>query len=393
MNFRRVVITGLGLRSPLGTAAETWTRLIAGESGISRIDELSGQDIQIGGFADFDWKQEVSSVKVPIQASKRTALMLSAARQALQANHSFKPYDFGLALGFSGTDMPCLLSEIDKAAADGSFDPFFAYVIAPNSISTAICNEFSCFGHFTVSQENSASGLFALGNAYHAVARGDAEVSLVLSGEHSVHPRVLELYNRIGFLNFRDNGDPLTASRPFDKNRRGAVLADCGAAILVEELSHALNRGATPIAEIKSFTSMVDSRLITKLPEDGYGLNITIDRCLGETDRLDAIFASACGSLEGDYIEANVIRELLGPKTPVCALKGSLGHSLGCSGLASAVVAAQSLENQVIPPTLNSPQPEANVKSEAEKASLRSVLVEEAGWGGYNAAVLLSKVE
>lgn len=233
----------------------------------------------------------------------------------------------------------------------------------------------------------------ALGQAYHAVARGDAEASLALSGEHCVETKVLYNYNRLGYLNFRDNGAPSEASRPFDKGRKGAVLGDCGAAILVEELSHALARGATPIAEITAFSSGVDARQLTKLHEDGFGLRRTLDACLGEIQTLDAVFASACGSLEGDFIEANAIHEVIGDTTPVCALKGALGHSLAASGLASAVVAVQALQHQSIPPTLNSPQSDANVKGIAQQMKLGNVIVQEAGWGGFTAAAVLSKIE
>jgi 3-oxoacyl-[acyl-carrier-protein] synthase II len=383
-----------------------------GESGISRIPDWPTKDIQIGGQVDFDWEQEVQSVKGTIFATKRTALLLNAARQAMPSTHSFTPYDFvsamqGLSLGFSGADLPRLYQEFEQVALDGSHDKLLAFVITSNTVSNILCREFNSFGHFTVSQENSVAGLNALGQAYHAVARGDAEVSLVAASEHCLHPRVVELYNRLGYLNYSDNGVPERASRPFDNNRRGAVLSDGGAALLVEELSHALARGAQPLAEVTAFTSCVDARHLTKMHEDGGGLRKTLEGSLDHIERLDALFASASGSLEGDFIEAKVIHEVLGTTTPVCALKGALGHSLAAAGLTSAAVGVSALLHQCIPPTLNfcvpalgqiSKRPqqvifETNVSDKVVTKELNHVLVQEAGWGGYSASVVLSKYE
>jgi 3-oxoacyl-[acyl-carrier-protein] synthase II len=264
--------------------------------------------------------------------------------------------------------------------------------------------QFQLKGPSTTVNTACASGQTAVGEAFHLIRRGDADVMVAGGAEEGVQPFLLAGFNKIGALNADENGHPEGASRPFDQHRKGFVLGEGAGALILEELEHALSRKAKIYAEVLGFASTVEAEYLTRPSEDGDG---TYRAMIGamkqagiEAKDVDMVKAHGTGSEDGDVAEITAILRIF--KTPgpvITANKGSIGHLLGAAGAVEAAFAALSVHNDTIPPMINLKHPlelyagtlKPNYARALLKQKVTTVLTNAFGFGGVNTSLVLAK--
>lgn len=387
---RRVVITGMGALSALGDADGLWNGLLAGRSGVRRIThyDVTGLPCTVGGCVPnwdgvpVDMVDSIMALSALIDAAVHAGIQ--QLRQAgLQRN------DCGLCWGASldtyqpWNDGTCYLS---STACFGKLSEFFA---SPRRMIATAC----------------AAGTQALGEAYRLIRSGRANAIMAGGSSVMLTPLYLLGFTAIQAMAQDQPGDdPAAICRPFDRLRRGLVLADGAAALVVESWESAQQRGAAPLAEIVGFGVSQDGFDLNRPPADGAGAELAIRRALvdGGLDPpdIDAINAHGTGTVSGDPAEATALRRVLGERwrtTPVSSIKGAIGHAMGAAGALGAVVAIRSCQTGLVPPTVNLREPDVecaldHVIGTPRDADCRTVLSLSCGMGGQNAAILFRRI-
>jgi 3-oxoacyl-[acyl-carrier-protein] synthase II len=411
---RRVVVTGLGAVTPLGSGVPRfWGRLVAGESGIRPITlfDASGLASRIGGeVPDFD-PSGVLDRKEVRRNDRTTQLALVATREALDDAGLPGRLEGSLAertgilmsSGLGGT--ATLIEQIGLAATNGPgrLSPFFIPMAIANMPSGVAGIVFGALGpNFSTTSACASSG-HALGEASEIIRRGDADIMVAGGCEASVQGATVGGFAAMRALSTR-NEDPAAASRPFDAARDGFVIAEGAAALVLEELGHAERRGARIYAEVCGYGATADGHHITTPSPGGAGAVRAARRALDKAglgaERIDVVNAHATGTAEGDPTELTAINTLVGdhaPQVSVTATKSSIGHTLGAAGAIAAVATVKALEEGVVPPTLNLLDPDERAGAldltplRARQRQLDVALVNAFGFGGQNAAIILQR--
>lgn len=414
MNQRRVVITGLGQVSPVGNDVQTaWNNLLAGKSGIGTITRFDASDLacQIAGeVKDFDITQYVSA-KEARRMDKFIHFGIAAALQAIDdaGLNSFDALNkdrVGVNIGSGIGGLP-LIEDTSAAVQVGGIrkiNPFFI----PGSLINLIS------GHVTILQgyrgpsygmvSACTTGAHTIGDSARMIKYGDADVMIAGGAESAICKLGVGGFAAMKALSTR-NDDPVTASRPWDKDRDGFVMGEGAGILVLEELEHAQKRGAKIYAELVGFGMSSDAHHITAPNTDGPALALKRainDACLNIQD-IDYINAHGTSTPLGDANETNAIKMVFGNnanRLVVSSTKSMTGHLLGAAGGVEAVYSVLALAHQVAPPTINlfNQDREAGCDldycaNEARQMTIRAVASNSFGFGGTNGTLVFKKFE
>jgi 3-oxoacyl-[acyl-carrier-protein] synthase II len=413
---RRVVITGMGAVTPLGTDVPTyWEALVAGRSGVRTITAFDPGRIpsrMAGEVPDFD-PSGVLDRKEIRRNDRTTQLVLVATAEAL-ADAGLPPrlegelaeetgVMIGSGLGGTGT----LIDQIGTWATRGPdrLSPFFIPMAIANMPAGQTAISFGALGPNLATTSACASSGHAIGEGAEMILRGDAEVMIAGGCEAPVFEATVGAFAAMRALSTR-NDDPEGASRPFDSGRDGFVVAEGAATIVLEELGHALAREARIYAEVLGYAATADAYHITTPAPGGMGAVRAARRALAKSgldaSAIDLVSAHATSTPEGDPTELVAINTIVGDhagSVSVTATKSAIGHTLGAAGAVAMVATVKALQDGVVPPTLNlhHPDPAAGpldlTAHDARRRELHVALVNAFGFGGQNSAIVVGRWE
>ena len=418
--LRRVVVTGLGMVTPLGCGVEaSWSRLLAGESGAGPITSFDASDLPAriacniprgdgsdGSFNPDDWMEPKEQRKV----DDFIVFAMAAARQALD-DAGWKPQTYedqiatGVAIGsgIGGLGGIYDASLLLKERGPRRLSPFFIPGRLSNLAAGYVSIEHGLKGPNHAVVTACSTGAHAVGDAARMIALGDAEVMLAGGAESAI--------NRIGIAGFcacralstNFNDTPEKASRPYDRDRDGFVMGEGAGVLVLEEREHAIARGATIYAEVMGYGMSGDAYHITSPAEDGDGayrcMQAALNRAGITAGDLDYINAHGTSTPLGDEIELRAVERLLAnaPKKPaMSSTKSATGHLLGAAGAIEAIFTVLAIRDQVAPPTINLDNPSVEtdldlVPHVARKLPVEWALSNSFGFGGTNASLVLRR--
>lgn len=418
--MRRVVVTGLGMVTPLGCGVEpSWSRILAGESGAGPITSFDASDLPArvacnvlrgdgsnGSFNPDDWMEPKEQRKV----DDFIIFAMAAATQALR-DSGWKPQSYeeqiatGVAIGsgIGGLGGIYEASLLLKERGPRRLSPFFIPGRLSNLAAGYVSIEHGLKGPNHAVVTACSTGAHAIGDAARMIALGDAEVMLAGGTESAI--------NRIGIAGFcacralstAFNDAPEKASRPYDKDRDGFVMGEGAGVVALEELDHARARGARIYAEIVGYGMSGDAYHITSPAEDGDGayrcMQAALNRAGMRASDLDYINAHGTSTQVGDEIELRAVERLLAnaPSRPaMSSTKSATGHLLGAAGAIEAIFSILAIRDQVVPPTINldNPSVETEIDLVPHKAKRRKVdvaLSNSFGFGGTNASLVMRR--
>lgn len=409
MIMERVVITGMGVISPLGNTVESfWDRLIKGESGISRIDtfDVSRQKSKIAGLVrDFDADALLGRNEAR-RMDRFCQFALAAAKQALEDSRiSLEEVDrerLGIYVG-SGVGGIQTLLEQDALLRDRGperISPFLVPMMISNMAAALISITFGAMGP-TLSPVTACSiGNTSIGEAFKLIRAGGADIIFAGGSEAAVTEISLASFGNATALSTR-NDEPPKASRPFDADRDGFVMAEGAGILVLESLTHAMRRNARIYAEVIGYGASSDAYHMVATHPEGIGAYQAMKMAISEAgihpSEVDVISAHATSTEIGDRSETMAIKRLFGDdayRIPITANKSMTGHLLGAASAVEAIALVKSLQQNVIPPTINL---ETNdlacdldyVPNVAREAELNIGLSNSFGFGGHNAVIAL----
>ncbi len=420
--MRRVVVTGIGMVSPLGGSAESsWSRLLAGESGavnVTRCDvsDLASQiacevprgDGSGGTFNANDWMDPKDQRK----ADEFIVFGMAAATQAL-ADAQWAPSTdeekhrtgvmVGSGIGGIGTIYETSVTLFEKGPRRVS--PFFIPSAIINLASGWISIRHGLKGpnHSVVTA--CSTGAHAIGDASRLIMLGDADVMVAGGTESPINRISLAGFAACRALSTGFNNDPKRASRPYDKDRDGFVMGEGSGVVVLEELEHAKARGAKIYAEIVGYGMSGDAYHITSPAEDGDGayrcMSAALKRAGLQASDIDYINAHGTSTPLGDEIELRAVERLLGndtTKASMSSTKSATGHLLGAAGAIEAIFSILTIRDQIVPPTLNLDNPSVEtaidlVPHKAKARKVDAVLSNSFGFGGTNASLVFKRYE
>ncbi|TYA14441.1 beta-ketoacyl-ACP synthase II [Paenibacillus faecis] len=411
--MQSVVITGMGIVSPLGHDVELfWNGLKAGRSGISVIDhfDVSGFGTKIAGqVRDFD-PEALFGRKDARKMDRFVQFAVYAAEQAVRdAGLEPERVDrerFGVYVGTGIGGITTLTDNMEayQQRGPGRVSPSLVPMMISNMAAAQISIRYGAMGP-TLSPVTACSiGNTAIGEAFRLIRSGEADVIIAGGTEAAVHPLSLASFGNATALSKR-NETPERASRPFDAERDGFVMAEGAGLLVLESLDHARRRGARIHAEVIGYGASSDAYHVVASHPEGEGAFLAMKRALQSAGvsaaEVDVVSAHATGTQVGDLAETIALKKLFGDQAsriPVTANKSMTGHMFGAAGGAEAIALIQSLKEGVIPPTINLDHPDPAcdldyVPHHARQAPLNIGLSNSFGFGGHNAAILLRKAE
>lgn len=408
---RRVVITGIGLLTPLGlSTAESWKALIAGKSGISPITRFDASLLETriaGEVKDFDPGQFIEKKEIK-KMDRFIQFAIAASEQALtdsglkitQSNAEKVGVIIGSGMG--GIETICHYDSICVNQGTDRVSPFFIPCSVINLAPGQVSIRTGARGPNFAPVSACATGTHAVGEAYHIVQRGDADAVITGGTEATIVPLAMAGFMNMKALTSR-NDEPEKACRPFDAMRDGFVMGEGAGVLILEELEHAQNRGAKVYAEVIGFGMNSDAYHITSPIPDGSGaarcMELAVTSAGIRMDQVDYINAHGTSTPVNDAMETKGIKLAFGDhaaKLLVSSTKSMTGHMLGATGAVEAAFTALTLHQQLIPPTINleTPDPECDLDYVANKARMAAVKVgisNSFGFGATNACVVLRR--
>ncbi len=410
---RRVVLTGLGVVTSLGRAIEGfWQKLLAGESGVGPITlfGVEGYRVQFGGQVRWEpEKEDVAPPKELKRLDRFAQFALASAKDAVaDSGLDFSkedPYRCGVMIGsgigglweFEVQEERLLHRGIDKVS------PFTIPKLMVNSASGHVSSLYGIKGPNMAVATACASAANSIGSALRAIQYGDADVMVTGGSEAALTPIGLAGFQNMRALSFRTDA-PKEASRPFDADRDGFVLAEGAGVVVIEEFEHARRRGARIYAELKGYGASGDAGHITQPDEEGRGAGRAMQSALDDAelpaDATQYINAHGTSTPLGDKAETAAIKRVFGPhaqKLAVSSTKSQLGHTLGASGGIELVVCALTIARGVITPTINYQTPDPACDLDYTPNIPRDARVDVAmsnsfGFGGHNASLVLARL-
>ena len=413
MMKRRVVVTGLGVVTPLGRGIDRfWDRIVRSESGVGPITlfDVAGYRVQFGGQVPWEPENEdIANPKELKRLDRFTQFAIGSAKDAVaDSGIDFSkedPYRCGVVIGsgigglweFEVQEERLLHKGIDKVS------PFTIPKLMVNSASGHVSSIYGIKGPNFAVATACASAANSIGDALRAIQYGDADVMVTGGSEAALTPIGLAGFQNMRALSFRSDA-PQQASRPFDVDRDGFVLAEGAGVVVIEELEHARKRGARIYGELKGYGASGDAGHITQPDDEGRGAAHAMAMALKDAglnpDAVQYINAHGTSTPLGDKAETKAIKRVFGDhakRLAVSSTKSQLGHTLGASGGIELVVCALIMSRGTISPTINldTPDPECDldyVPKVARDAKVDVAMSNSFGFGGHNASLVLARV-
>lgn len=412
MARKRVVVTGLGLVTPVGnTVEQSWASIVAGKSGISPIEhfDTSGFNTRFGGSVKgFD----ISAYLNPKDARKMDLFIqygMAAGAQAI-ADSGIECRDdnaerIGVAIGSGIGGLPMIEHNHKALEKSGPrrISPFFVPGSIINMISGNMAIQHGFKGPNIAITTACTTGTHNIGYSARTIAYGDADVMVCGGAEMATTPLGLGGFSAARALSTR-NDDPEAASRPWDTDRDGFVLSDGAGVMVLEEYEHAKARGATIYAELGGFGMSDDAFHMTSPPEDGSGAALSMKNAIKDAGinsaDVDYINAHGTSTAAGDLAESRAIERVMGDASAnvaVSSTKSMIGHLLGAAGAVEAVFSVLAIRDQVAPPTINLDNPQEGCRLDYVPHTARNMHIDVAltnsfGFGGTNGSLLFKKV-
>ena len=423
--MRRVVITGIGLISPLGCNVEkVWTDILSGKSGIKKIsgDELKDIPVRIAGMVDWGDDDNIFDPTryMPLKDVKRHDRFLlygiGAGSEALKdagwdvekfSEEEKERAGILIGSGFGG------LQTVHEMAL--SFNEFGMKKISPFLIPASLINmiagnlsiKYGLKGPNLACVTACSTGNHAIGEASRLIADGDADIMLAGGAEAVVNPLGLAGFSKMRAITAEYNDEPEKASRPWDKKRSGFVMSEGAAALVLEELEHAKKRGAKIYAEIAGYGMSSDAYHITAPSGEGAfrAMKTAVNKAKNngiELKDIDYINAHGTSTPLGDISEINAVKELFGEHVKnisMSSTKSATGHMLGAAGAIEAIFSALAIRDQICPPTINLEDIDDEalgidlVPLKAKKRRINAVMSNSFGFGGTNSCMIIKKYE
>ena len=410
---RRVVVTGVGMVSPLGIGTEaTWNGLVAGRSGVSTITRFDTTDYpvhiaaEVEGFNPEDWieRKEVKKFDLFVHYA------LAASQMAL-ANSGFEITDanatrVGVVIGSGIGGFPLIERQRDVVRDRGprKVSPFFIPGAIINMCSGLVSIRTGAKGPNMATCTACSTSAHAVGDALLYIRHGYADAIIAGGSEAVITPLALAGFSSMRALSTR-NDEPERASRPWDKDRDGFVMGEGAGIVMLEELEHAKRRGAPILAEVLGFGMTSDAYHISAPSEDGDGAKRVIRCALDDAglnpEDVDYINAHGTSTPAGDVVETRALKGVFGDyakQVMVSSTKSMTGHLLGASGGLEFGIIVLALVNGIVPPTINLDEPDAEndldyVPNTARDAKINVALTNSFGFGGTNACLAIGRVE
>jgi len=413
LSHRRVVVTGLGIVSPVGlNLKESWANIVAGNSGVTTIDKFDTTDYPVRIAATVKGFDATSVI--PAKDLKKMDTFIHygmvAADEALRDSGleitEENAERIGVAIGSGIGGLPMIEANNEKLLSGGprKISPFFV----PGSIINMISGNFSI--RYGVKGPNIAmvtacsTGTHSIGDASRIIAYGDADVMIAGGAEMASSPLGIAGFAAARALSTR-NDDPVAASRPWDKDRDGFVLGDGAGVLVLEEYEHAKARGARIYAEVAGFGYNSDAYHMTMPVADGSGAGKCMKLALKDAglnvEDIDYVNAHGTSTPAGDVAETNAIKNAFGhfaSKVAVSSTKSMTGHLLGAAGGIEAVFSVMAIKDQVAPPTINLDNPGEGcdldyVPNTARQMKINYTLSNSFGFGGTNGTLIFKKLD
>ena len=410
--MRRVVVTGVGVVSPLGTGnLKNWDAVVAGRSGIGPITRFDASDmpVKIAGEVkdfvaeDFIDKKEIKKMDLFIQYS------LAAAQFAMEDSGLIVTEENATRVGVivgAGLGGLTTIERYHTSLLEGGYkkiSPFFIPMLIINLAPGHISMKFGAKGPNISSVSACATGTHSIGDAYHIIKRGDADAMIAGGTESTVTPLGIGGFAVMKALSTR-NDDPAAASRPFEKNRDGFILAEGAGIVVLEEYESARKRGAKIYGEVVGYGLTGDAYHMTAPAPEGEGaarcIKMALDGAGINPEDVTYINAHGTSTPFNDLNETLAIKSVFGPhaeKLMVSSTKSMTGHMLGAAGGVEAVFTLLAMEKGVIPPTINYDEPDPDcdldyVPNTAREKKISYALSNSFGFGGTNATLLFKKI-
>lgn len=414
MSKRRVVITGMGMLSPLGNDVQSsWDGVRAGRSGIGMIDrfDASEYNTRIGGaIKDLDLSPWLSTK----EARKLDAFIhygLIAAQQAVE-DSGLDSYDeldrdrAGIAIGSGIGGLEYIEKNVLTMDKSGprKVSPFFVPASVINMISGNAAIRFGYRGPNIAIVTACTTGTHNIGYAARTIAYGDADVMLAGGSEMATTRTGIAAFSAARALSTR-NDEPEKASRPWDRERDGFVLSDGAGVVVLEDLEHAKKRGATIYGEVVGFGMSDDAHHITAPPESGEGAARSMQNALRDAglspDEVDYINAHGTSTQVGDVAEVAAVKSVFGDharKLAMSSTKSMTGHLLGAAGAVEGIFSVLAIRDRLLPPTINLDNPDEGcdldfVANQSRESDVRVALSNSFGFGGTNGTLIFRRYE
>lgn len=412
---RRVVITGLGVVSPVGlNVNDFWTNLVAGKSGVDNITYFDATDFdtrfaaELKGFDPLNYMDRKLSQRV----DPFTQYALAATDEAIKdsglnpekINLEKAGVVYGSGIGGMWTYHNQQTNLYKREGNPDRISPFFIPMLIADIAAGRISMKYGFKGPNYATISACTTSAHSIADSVMLIERGDADVMITGGSEAVICPMGVGGFNAMKALSTR-NDAPQKASRPFEKNRDGFVMGEGGATMILEELEFAKSRGADIYAEITGFGLTADAFHITEPAPEGEGVGRAIKTAIDNSgltiNDIDVINAHGTSTYYNDKNESLAIKNIFGDrayKIPVHSIKSMIGHLLGAAGAIEAIASVLTIKDQIIPPTINyeekDPECDLNyVVNTALKADVKTVLSENSGFGGHNTALVFKKFE
>ena len=417
MELKRVVVTGIGAVSPLGnTAEETWKNVVAGKSGAAPITHFDTTnfkttfacEVKDFNVADFIDRKEARKMDPYCQFAMAAATMaVDNSKLDLEQTDLNR---VGVVLGVGIGGMHTFEEEVGYYATHEEqgprFSPFFVPKMIADIAAGHISMKYGFHGPNYITASACASSTNAIADAFNLIRLGKAEVMVTGGAEAAIYPAGVGGFTAMHALSTR-NDEPEKASRPFSASRAGFIMAEGSAVLILEELEHAKARGAHIYAEVAGCGMSADAHHITASHPEGLGAKLVMRNALEDAEMkpedIDYINVHGTSTPVGDISEVKAIKDVFGEhayKLNISSTKSMTGHLLGAAGAIEAMFSVLSVENDIVPPTINHEEgdedPEIDYKlnftfNKAQQRTVRAALSNTFGFGGHNACAIFKK--
>lgn len=413
MSKKRVVVTGIGTINPIGrNVSEFWENVLNGKSGIDIIQAFDTEGLRVriaGEVRDFD-PLDYFERKQAKRMDRVCQLGMVAAEEAVKSSHledhDLDPGRIGVVTGSGIGGISTLEAQHERLLKKRAryVSPLFVPMMIPDMIPGRISMRWNFTGPNYSVTSACATASHAIGVAYNHIITGDSDVVVTGGAEASVSPLALAGFTNMQALSKR-NDEPQKASRPFDKERDGFVMSEGAGIVILEELEHAKERNAPIFGEITGYGFSADAHHITAPHPDGAGaaqaMNLAIENSSLKLEDIGYINAHGTSTPANDPIETKAIKKVFGDRAkdiPISSTKSMTGHILGATGGVEFIALCKSLQEQIIPPTINyeNPDPECDLDytpNEARELKFHAGISNNFGFGGHNATVAVKRYE